>query len=113
MKLSLLLSALVTKLVAAQVPIYNDTTWAGGVIERQNNTNIANFTSASAILVIPSLNLPQKPPQIVDEYTVYFWVGLDGWPDENGPAYRALWQTGVMGSIFPNGTTQWSAFYEW
>lgn len=66
--------------------------------------------------MIPKLALPQNPREEVDEYTASAWIGLDGFlpsTSTSATVARGLWQAGVIMSIWGNGTTQYSGFYEW
>ncbi|KAH6668192.1 concanavalin A-like lectin/glucanase domain-containing protein [Halenospora varia] len=96
-------------------PFY-DTTWGGPVQIAENfntSSNSSGFDSVEATLVMPRLALPQKPRQQVDEYTASYWIGLDGFLSSTVSTIRGLWQAGVIMSIFTNGTTEYSGFYEW
>jgi hypothetical protein len=66
---------------------------------------------AEATLVMPHLSIPKKPHKEVDEYTASFWIGLDGVLSSD--IVRGLWQAGVIMSVWPNGTTQYTGFHEW
>lgn len=100
--------------------IFYDITWAGPVQvavsgPSANSTTAAGFDIAEATLVVPHLDIPQNPPQEVDEFTTVFWVGLDGFlTSDDVPGVRGLWQAGVIMSLFPgNGSTVYTGFYEW
>lgn len=95
------------------LPFY-DITWAGPVQLAENfNTwsYSSGFSLVEATLVMPHLALPAKPRQQVDEYTASIWIGLDGFVSPE--TARGLWQAGVIMSIWDNGTTEFSGFYEW
>ena len=60
---------------------------------------------------MPHMSLPTKPHELVDQYTFSYWIGLDGY--KSGP-YSGLWQAGIVGHIFTNGSnTQYVPFWEW
>jgi hypothetical protein len=95
------------------LPFY-DTTWAGPVQLAKNlntSSNSSAFASVEATLVMPHLALPKQPRQLVNEYTASFWIGMDGFLSSE--TARGLWQAGVIMSIWDNGTTKYSGFYEW
>lgn len=105
---------------SAQADIYYDTTWAGPVriAELDLNSSSANsssgFNFVEATLVMPHLAIPQNPHQNVDGYTASFWIGLDGFlTSAESSGVRGLWQAGVIMSIWANGTTEYTGFYEW
>lgn len=105
-------------LCAAQDGIFYDETWAGPVqlaeSDPSSNATSSGFNVAEATLVMPHLELPRNPPQQVDQYTAAYWVGLDGFLlTDSIPGVRGLWQAGVFMSIFVNGTTEYTGFYEW
>lgn len=100
--------------------IFYDETWAGPVRLAANRATVSpaslGFTSVEATLVMPPLALPDKPSEVVDQYTAAWWVGLDGFlPSAETPAstIRGLWQAGVFMSIWQNGTTSYTGFHEW
>ncbi|EKD14840.1 aspergillopepsin-2 [Drepanopeziza brunnea f. sp. 'multigermtubi' MB_m1] len=97
------------------VPFYSSE-W-GGPVQLAENFNSSSNTSAfnlvEATLVMPHLSIPQNPRARVDRYTVASWIGLDGFPRSDGGGPRGLWQAGVFMSIWENGTTEYSGFYEW
>lgn len=112
---SLMVLAL-SSLCAAQNIVY-DETWAGPVqlAESDPSSNATSgFNLVEATLVMPPLKIPQNPPQQVDQFTAASWIGLDGFLLSDAvPGVRGLWQAGVFMSIFANGTTQYTGFYEW
>lgn len=62
---------------------------------------------------MPRLSLPQNPRERVDQYTAFFWIGLDGFVPSTDGQVRGLWQAGVTMSLWDNGTTEYSGLYEW
>lgn len=106
-------------LCVAQDIMFYDTTWAGPV-QLANSTHSSNasgpsgFNLAEGTLIIPTLSLPSQPHEQVDQYTASFWIGLDGFLlSDSLPGVRGLWQAGIMASLFVNGTTSYTGFYEW
>jgi hypothetical protein len=100
-----------------QYPAYYDTTWAGPVLLAQNfnqSVNGSGFSLVEATLVMPRLAIPEKPHEQADEYTASYWIGLDGFLGSGSSGdVRGLWQAGVIMSIWANGTTEYTGFYEW
>ncbi|KAF5021014.1 hypothetical protein F66182_6945 [Fusarium sp. NRRL 66182] len=98
----------------SQYPLYYDTTWAGPVRFADNfnlSANSTGFTMVEATLVMPHLSIPTEPHTKVEQYTASFWIGLDGFLSSE--VIRGLWQAGVIMSVWPNGTTQYTGFHEW
>ncbi|PCD43296.1 hypothetical protein AU210_002396 [Fusarium oxysporum f. sp. radicis-cucumerinum] len=98
----------------SQYPLSYGEAWAGPVRFADNfnlSSNSTGFTMAEATLVMPHLSIPKKPHKEVDEYTASFWIGLDGVLSSD--IVRGLWQAGVIMSVWPNGTTQYTGFHEW
>lgn len=110
--------------------IFYDETWAGpvrlAVAEATSaSTNISSsnstgFNTVEATLVMPRLAIPRNPSKRVDRYTAAYWIGLDGFvlsgDGDQGTGtstVRGLWQAGVFMSIWENGTTDYTGFYEW
>lgn len=113
MKLSALLCAIASSSLGLAEDIYYDTTWAGPVrlAERFNGT-AGGFNRAEGTLVMPQLSIPANPHgEEVDQYTAAYWVGLGGFVSTS--PVSGLWQAGVVMSIFDNGSTQYTGFYEW
>ncbi|CAG8983541.1 hypothetical protein HYALB_00004342 [Hymenoscyphus albidus] len=100
---------------AAQYPVLNDSAWAGPAMQRDSKSTStpANFTSASGTLIVPSLSIPERPKEVADQYSVSFWVGMEGVPENNAPFARGLWQAGIQGNIYVNGTKTYIPWYEW
>tara|TARA_R110002060_G_scaffold39416_10_gene50631 strand:+ start:344 stop:709 length:366 start_codon:yes stop_codon:yes gene_type:complete len=112
---ALLLSSVHVASATPYSPFY-DTTWGGPVQISEHfnaSSNYSGFNSVEATLVMPRLSLPQNPREVVDQYTAFFWIGLDGFVPSTGGGVRGLWQAGVTMSIWDNGTTGYSAFHEW
>ncbi|ETS86220.1 hypothetical protein PFICI_00048 [Pestalotiopsis fici W106-1] len=113
MKSSLFLSALVFALSASSQATTYDTTWAGPVrIAERFNGTAGGFDRVEATLVMPELSIPANPRQQSDEYTASFWIGFSGFLS-SATALSGLWQAGVVMSIWENGTTEYTGFYEW
>ncbi|KAK2598845.1 hypothetical protein N8I77_012230 [Diaporthe amygdali] len=112
--------------------IFYDETWAGpvrlavgGTTPSSTNTSSSNstwagFNRVEATLVMPQLAIPSHPSERVDQYTAAFWIGLDGFVLSGDEAQgtgtgtvRGLWQAGVFMSIWENGTSAYTGFYEW
>lgn len=103
--------------------IYYDETWAGPVrlaLAETPNATWTGFNRVEATLVMPPLAIPKQPSQRVDQYTAANWIGLDGFvlsgeeqPGTPETTVRGLWQAGVFMSIWENGTSQYTGFYEW
>lgn len=112
--------------------IFYDETWAGPVRlaiggttgtstnVSSSNSTWAGFNTVEATLVMPRLAVPSQPSKRVDQYTAAYWIGLDGFvlsgdeaPGTGSDAVRGLWQAGVFMSIWENGTTAYTGFYEW
>lgn len=104
--------------------IFYDETWAGpvrlAVAETTNSTTWTGFNTVEGTLVIPRLAVPSQPSKRVDRYTAAYWVGLDGFvmsedtPQGTGTStVRGLWQAGIFMSIWENGTSDYTGFYEW
>lgn len=93
---------------AASNPIFYSDTWAGPAQVRQNGT--LPFSSVEATLIVPHLQLPNHPEEIVDQYSGSFWIGIDGY---KSPPHSGLWQAGVMMHIWTNGTREYVPFWEW
>ncbi|KAJ0121890.1 hypothetical protein J7T55_002399 [Diaporthe amygdali] len=112
--------------------IFYDETWAGpvrlaagGTTPSSTNTSSSNstwagFNRVEATLVMPRLAIPSHPSERVDQYTAAFWIGLDGFVLSGDEAQgtgtgtvRGLWQAGVFMSIWENGTSAYTGFYEW
>jgi hypothetical protein len=102
---------------APQYPAFYDTTWAGPVRLADNfnqTVNGSGFGLVEATLVMPRLQVPAMPHEQADEYTASFWIGLDGFLGSGSSGdVRGLWQAGVVMSIWANGTTEYTGFYEW
>ncbi|PVH80838.1 concanavalin A-like lectin/glucanase [Cadophora sp. DSE1049] len=97
------------------LPFY-DTTLGGPVqisVHFNASSNYSGFNSVEATLVMPRLSLPLNPRERVDQYTAFFWIGLDGFVPSTDGMVRGLWQAGVTMSIWDNGTTEYSGFHEW
>ncbi|KAF4963158.1 hypothetical protein FZEAL_10952 [Fusarium zealandicum] len=98
----------------SQYPLSYGTAWAGPVRYADNfnlSGNSTGFTMAEATLVMPHLEIPKKPREEVNQYTASYWIGLDGVLSSD--VIRGLWQAGVIMSLWPNGTTQYTGFHEW
>ncbi|KAL2276176.1 hypothetical protein FJTKL_01338 [Diaporthe vaccinii] len=113
--------------------IFYDETWAGPVrlavtettsaptnISSSNSTTLTGFDTVEGTLVMPRLAIPSHPSQRVDRYMAAYWIGLDGFvmSDDEGQGtgtstVRGLWQAGVFMSIWENGTSDYTGFYEW
>lgn len=113
--------------------IFYDETWAGPVRlalaetastspnnSSPNATTWSGFNTVEATFVMPRLSIPKHPSKRVDRYTAASWIGLDGFVlsgDEGDgvPAdtVRGLWQAGVFMTIWDNGTSEYTGFYEW
>lgn len=113
--------------------IFYDETWAGPVrlavpestsastsMSSSNTTTRSGFDTVEGILVMPRLAIPRQPSRRVDRYTAAYWIGLDGFvmsgDEDEGTgsnAVRGLWQAGVFMSIWENGTSEYTGFYEW
>lgn len=113
--------------------IFYDETWAGPVrlavtemssasanISSSNTTTEAGFDTVEGTLVMPRLAVPNNPSKRVDQYTAAYWIGLDGFvmsgDEDEGTGtsmVRGLWQAGVFMSIWENGTSDYTGFYEW
>lgn len=113
--------------------VFYDETWAGPVRlavaetmspstngSSSDATTWIGFNTVEATLVMPRLAVPKHPSQRVDRYTAAFWIGLDGFvmsgEEEQGvvpSTVRGLWQAGVFMSIWDNGTSDYTGFYEW
>ncbi|KAK6196740.1 hypothetical protein LQW54_011249 [Pestalotiopsis sp. IQ-011] len=97
---------------AASQSVSYDTTWAGPVrLAERFNGSAGGFDRVEATLVMPELSIPANPHQEVDEYTASFWIGLGGFVSTNPVA--GLWQAGAVMSIWQNGSTDFTGFYEW
>ncbi|KAH7163501.1 concanavalin A-like lectin/glucanase domain-containing protein [Dactylonectria estremocensis] len=99
---------------SAKYPLFYDTTWAGPVRFADNyntSSNTTGFTIAEATLVMPHLSIPKKPHKKAKQYTASYWIGLDGYLSSE--IVRGLWQAGVIMSVWPNGTTEYTGFHEW
>lgn len=84
------------------------------------NATWTGFNRVEATLVMPPLAIPKQPSQRVDQYTAANWIGLDGFvlsgeeePGVPATTVRGLWQAGVFMSIWENGTSDYTGFYEW
>lgn len=112
-----LLAIALSSLCAAQAGILYDETWAGPVQLAESDpssSGASGFNVAEATLVMPHLEIPKNPAQQVDQFTASYWIGLDGFLSADSlPGTRGLWQAGVIMSIFANGTTDYTGFYEW
>lgn len=113
--------------------IFYDETWAGPVrlavdeapsnstsVPSPNATTGTGFNTVEATLVMPRLAIPKHPSQLVDRYTAAYWIGLDGFVMSGegnevagSSTVRGLWQAGVLMSIWDNGTSDYTGFYEW
>lgn len=113
--------------------VFYDETWAGPVrlavpettsastnTSSSNTTTWAGFDAVEGTLVMPRLSLPMHPSKLVDRYTAAYWIGLDGFlmsgDEDEGTGsntVRGLWQAGVFMSIWENGTSDYTGFYEW
>lgn len=97
-----------TAVAASSNPSFYSDTWAGPAQVQQNASS--PFSSIEATLVMPRMELPKEPHQVVNQYTFSYWIGLDGY---KSPAGSGLWQAGVIGHIFTNGTREYVPFWEW
>ncbi|RSL96825.1 hypothetical protein CDV31_013291 [Fusarium ambrosium] len=112
---ALLLSSACTATKDAQYPMLYGEGWAGPVryADKFNiSSNSTGFTMVEAILVMPHLSIPKNPREKVDQYTVSYWIGLDG-VLSTPTMVRGLWQAGVIMSVWTNGTTEYEGFHEW
>ncbi|KAH6974402.1 concanavalin A-like lectin/glucanase domain-containing protein [Ilyonectria sp. MPI-CAGE-AT-0026] len=98
----------------AKYPPFYGTGWGGPVRFADNyniSSNTTGFTMVEATLVMPHLSIPKKPHEKTTQYTASYWIGLDGY--FSSEIIRGLWQAGVIMSVWPNGTTEYTGFHEW
>lgn len=98
----------------ANYPPFYGTGWGGPVRFADNynlSSNTTGFTMVEATLVMPHLSIPNKPHEKTTQYTAAYWIGLDGY--FSSEIIRGLWQAGVIMSVWPNGTTEYTGFHEW